>query len=141
MYGRHMYGRHDPGAAFSGISTGPPGDVAVLAVSTSTPVSVTRSVCSTTSQHSSSTYLCQGLTKLRSALPVNSRVRPLVRPVYLLRLPECQDRLDREGHAGLACAHGFVLCVVRDPWRGMELSIKLAIWLYPHGLLVHSPRC
>lgn len=62
-------------------------------------------------------------TELSSPLSIHGRIRPFVRPIHLTRLPQGENRLDREGHARFTHADGFVLGIVRDPRRGVELGV------------------
>lgn len=78
------------------------------------------------------------LTKLRSPLPIDRHVCPVIRPVDLLRLPQREDGLDGERHAGLAHAHRLVLRVVRDPRRRVELGVDAVA--APRGHDAAAPR-
>ena len=107
-----------------GISIGPPGELALSAVRTSTPVTVTSNVCSTRCQYQTihSHHLIVR-TELGSPFAVDSDVCPIVRPVDLLGLSEGKDGLNRESHARFTCPHGLVFGIMRDPRRRMELSV------------------
>lgn len=62
-------------------------------------------------------------TELSSPVAIDRHIRPSIWPVDLARLPQCEDRLDREGHAGLAHPDGLVLGIVRYPGRRVKLGV------------------
>lgn len=72
----------------TGIGTGPPGEAALPAVKTSTPVSVTSKVCSVrilAMSHEREAIPVR--TKLSSPLAINGHISPFIRPVNLTRFP------------------------------------------------------
>jgi len=107
-----------------GIGIGPPGEFSLLAVRTSTPVSVTSNVCSVSSSawdHRHQTLLAR--TELGSPFAINRHIGPVVRPIHLLRLPNSKDGLYRERHPRFADTWNLALAVVGDPGRGMEMLV------------------
>ena len=114
------------------MGTGPPGESSFLAVRISTPVSVTRSVCSaspTVSRHKVGHWSREAeaeaatLTKLSRALPVNGGAGPVVGPCHVTVLAQGDHGLDGKGHSRLALAHRLVLGVMRDVGRAVEDAV------------------
>ena len=105
---------------------GPPGELSVAAVKTSTPVSVTSKVCSNYFLVSNSLSLVSSLihTKLSSPFAVNSDIRPLVRPINFSGFPKSKYRFNCKRHPWLAYSHCFVLAIVGNPWGRMEVGIN-----------------
>lgn len=105
---------------------GPPGELSVAAVKTSTPVSVTSKVCSNHFLVSNSLSLVSSLihTKLSSPFAVNSDIRPLVGPINFSGFPKSKYRFNCERHPWLAYSHCFVLAIVGNPWGRMEVGIN-----------------
>lgn len=75
---------------------------------------------------------------MSSTLAIGSQVGPIIWPVHLLGLPKRKDRLDGEGHAGLADADSLVLGIVGDPRRRVKLSVDAVTT--PGGDDTEAPR-
>lgn len=110
-----------------GMGIGPPGEFSNLAVKTSTPVSVTSSVCSISCYVSVpklelSFERCL-LTKLCCPFAVRRSVCPIIRPTNFSIAAQGQNRLNRECHPRFTSSYSLVLRVVGDPRRRVKLRI------------------
>lgn len=120
-----------PFSTFSttGMATGPPGEFGNLAVRTSTPSAVTKSVCSMRKSANSTNIRSAKPTKLRRSLPVLRRAGPVVWPGHVLVRSQIDHRLDRKAHALLRLPNRLVVLVMRDVWRAMEQAVDAVAYV------------
>lgn len=122
MARRCHYSAFVPFSAFSttGNVTGPPGEFGNLAVRTSTPSAVTKSVCSMKKSVNYTYIKSVKPTKLRRPLAVLCRAGPVIWPCLILVRPQVNHRLDRKAHTLLRLPNRLVVLVMRDVWCAME---------------------
>lgn len=123
-----------------GIGTGPPGESGNLAVRTSTPSSVTRSVCSNPKSVKVQNIFANLLTKLSSERAILRNARPVIRPGLVPVCTDTDHRLDCEAHAGFRLPDGFVLGIMWYIRSAVEKLVDTVSAVCPNNAAIFALR-